>query len=181
METSAVFEMFETIKNKLDKQTEKPVEPVQVDMTPVNNLTERLEDVIEEVKKPAIVEHQHRHTIDIQSNWFFFSWILLAVIIFALFWTLANQRQAINAYRENDLKYRYIKMQGETSEENIYRLEQQFRYSDSIKIIRKQVEKFEELVKEQSERIERANRANREAERLQKEMELSKNSQHSVN
>ena len=44
-------------------------------------------------------------------------------------------------------------MKGQIDEENIYREEQQFKYSDSIKIIRKQVEKYEELVKEQAERI----------------------------
>ena len=62
-------------------------------------------------------------------------------------------------------------MQGQTDEENLYRMEQQFRYGDSIKIVRKQVEKYEELVKEQAERIERAKRENKEAERLQKEIE----------
>ena len=63
-------------------------------------------------------------------------------------------------------------MQGQTNEESLYRLEQQFRYSDSIKIIRKQVEKYEELIKEQAERMERAKRENKEAERLQIEVEL---------
>jgi hypothetical protein len=44
-------------------------------------------------------------------------------------------------------------MQGQSNEENLYRLEQQFKYSNSIKIIRKQVEKYGELVKEQAEKI----------------------------
>jgi hypothetical protein len=37
-------------------------------------------------------------------------------------------------------------MQGQANEENLYWLEQQFKYGDSIKIIRKQVEKYEELL-----------------------------------
>jgi hypothetical protein len=37
-------------------------------------------------------------------------------------------------------------MQGQINEENIYRLERQFQYSDSIKILRKRVEKYEKLV-----------------------------------
>ena len=65
-------------------------------------------------------------------------------------------------------------MQGQTNEENFYRLERQFQYSDSIKIIRKQVEKYEELFKKQAERIERAKRNSEEAERLQKETESFK-------
>ena len=155
MDTAAVFEMFETINNKLDRKADKPVEPVQVDLTAVNILTERLENVIETVHEPTQVEHQHRHTIDMGSNWFFFSWVVLVIIIFGLFWGIANQRQTISQYKENDLKYRYIKMQGTTDEESLYRLEQQFKYGDSIKIIRKQVEKYEELVKEQAEKTER--------------------------
>ena len=48
---------------------------------------------------------------------------------------------------DNDPKYRYIKMQGQTDEENLYRLEQQLRYNDSIQIIRKQVKRYDDLVK----------------------------------
>jgi hypothetical protein len=152
MDTSAVFEMFETINNKLDKRTDKPVESVQVDMTAVNAMTERLEDMIEEVRKPSIVKHQHRHTIDIRSNWFFLSWVGLAIIILILFWLMANQQQTISKYKDNNLKYRYIKIQEQTDEESLYRLEQQFKYNDSIKIIRRQVEKYEELVRESRQR-----------------------------
>jgi hypothetical protein len=145
-------------------------------MTVINALTERLENVIEEVKKPNTVEHHHRYTISIASNWFFFSWMALVIIILELFWAIANQRQTINQYKENDLKYRYVKMQGQANEENLYRLEQQFKYNDSIKIIRKRVEKYEELVKEQAERMERAKQDRREAERLHKNAESLKES-----
>jgi hypothetical protein len=140
MNTSAVFEMFETISNKLDKRAGKPIEPTQINMTAVNTMTERLENVIEEVRKSTKIEHQHHHTVDIRSNWFFLSWVALAIIILILFWIMANQRQIISQYKDNDLKYRYIKMQGQADEAKIYRLENQFKYNDSIKIIRKQVE-----------------------------------------
>ena len=65
-------------------------------------------------------------------------------------------------------------MQGQTDEESLYRLEQQFRHSDSIQIIRKQVEQYEELIKEQAEKIERARQNNEEVERLLKEVEIMK-------
>ena len=87
---------------------------------------------------------------------------------------VGEQRRNISQYRENDLKYRYVKMQGQTNEENLYRLERQFRNGDSIKNIRKQVEKYEELVKEQAERMERARRNSEEMEKLQKEAESLK-------
>ncbi|GHT15360.1 hypothetical protein FACS189426_22900 [Bacteroidia bacterium] len=175
MDTSEVFALFETINSKLDKQPNKQIEVAQVDLSAVNILTERLEDVITEVQKPTKVEHRHRHTIDIRSNWFFLSWVGLAIIILILFWTMANQRQIISQYRDNDLKYRYIKMQGQSDEEKIYRLEQQFKYNDSIKIIRKQVERYEKLAREQAEVIERAKRNNEQAVKILKEVESLKN------
>jgi uncharacterized membrane protein YhiD involved in acid resistance len=144
-------------------------------MTVINALTERLENVIEEVKKPNTVEHHHCYTISIASNWFFFSWMALVIIILGLFWAIANQRQTISQHKENDLKYRYVKMQGQTNEENLYRLEQQFKYGDSIKIIRKQVEKYEKLVKEQVEKLERAKRNSEEAENLKRDLKMLKN------
>jgi methyl-accepting chemotaxis protein len=168
--------MFEELNKKLDKKTEKPVEPVQIDLSAVDTMTDKLENVIEEVRKPTNVEHQHSHTINIAFNWFFLSWIALVIIIFGLFWGIANQRQTIGQYKENDLKYRYIKMQRQTDEESLYRLEQQFKYSDSIKIISKQVEKYEELVKEQAERIARAKQNSEEAEKLQNRVEFLKKS-----
>jgi hypothetical protein len=179
IETQTVYEMFEELNKKLDKQADKPTEPAkpiqaQVDMTAINAITERLENVIEEVKRPNIVEHHHHCAIDISSNWFFLSWVALVIIIVGLFWILANQQQTISQHKDNDLKYRYVKMQGQTDEESIYRLEQQFQYSDSIKIIRKQVEKYEELVKEQAERIERVKRENEAVKRLQEETKAVK-------
>jgi hypothetical protein len=175
MDTSEVFAMFEAINSKLDKQPHKPVESVPVDLSDVNAVTERFEKLIEEVRKPAKVEHHYLHTIDIRSNWFFFSWVALVIIILGCFWTIANQRQTISQYMDNDLKYRYIKMQGQIDEGNLYRLEQQFQYSDSIRIIREQVGKYEELVKEQAERLEKARRNREDAEKFKKKAEQLKN------
>jgi len=161
MDSAEVYSMFEKIIERLNKQPEKPAEkqtePARVDTTAFEAAVERMDNAIEEVKKPTIVEHHHRHTVDfdIRSNWFFFSWVGLAIVVSVLFWALADQRETINQFKENDLKYRYIRMQGQANEENLFRLEQQFKYNDSIKIVRKQVEKYEELVKEQAERSER--------------------------
>ena len=179
MDSAAVYELFETIRNKLEKQEKKQTESVKVDIdvSPIDAATERFVKAAAEANKPSIIEHQHRHKIDIdiQSNWFFFSWVALFFIIGALFWVIADQREIINEYKENDLKYRYVRMQGQTNEDAFTRLEHQFQYSDSIKIIRKQVERFEDLVKEQAERIERAKRNSEEAEKLKKELKVLKN------
>ena len=99
----------------------------------------------------------------------FASMVIMGLMILGLSYFVGEQRRNISQYKENDLKYRYVKMQGQTDEENLYRLERQFRYGDSIKIIRKQVEKYEELVKEQAERMERARQNSEEMERLRKD------------
>jgi hypothetical protein len=176
-ELVSISQKVPTLKSiAFDWHMDKPVESAQVDISAVNAMTERLEDAIEEVRKSAKIEHHHRHTIDIRSNWFFLSWVGLAIIILILFWLMANQRQTIGQYGDNDLKYRYIKMQGQTDEDNLYRLEQQFQYGDSIKIISKQVEKYEELVREQAEKIERVKRNTQEAEMLRDKAESLKRS-----
>jgi hypothetical protein len=72
-------------------------------------------------------------------------------------------------------------MYGQTTEENFYRLERQFKYTDSIKIIRKQVERYEELVKEQAEKVERAKRNGEEADKLQREAEYLRKSEREGN
>jgi hypothetical protein len=176
MDTSEVFAMFETINSKLDKQQNKQIEATQVDLSIVNTLTERLEDVITEVQKPTKGENHYRHTIDIGSSKVFLSMVVMVLVILGLSYAIGEQRKTICQYRDNDLKYRYIKMHGQTNEEKIYRLEQQFKYSDSIKIIQKQVEKYEELVKEQAEKIERVKQNSMEAEKMKQEIKsLKKN------
>jgi len=122
-------------------------------LTAINDLSERLEETIEIARKP--LKHEHRHSISIESSRVFLSLISLTLIIIALSYCIGEQRRTISQYRANDLKYRYIKMQGKADVNSIYRLEQQFWSSDSIKIIRRQVEKHEELVREQAEQIER--------------------------
>jgi hypothetical protein len=101
----------------------------------------------------------------------------MGLMILGLSYFIGNQQQTISRYKDNDLKYRYIKMQGETDKESLYWLEQQFKYNDSIRIIYKQVEKYEELAKEQADRIERAKQNHEEAEKLHKQKESIRNVQ----
>jgi hypothetical protein len=151
MNSSNVYEMFEEVKglgiqvkNKLMETPSAP-EQMPIDVTTITDLTERLETVIEEVRKP--VKHEHRHIIEIGSSKVFLSMVVMVVTIFGLAFAIGNQRETISQYRNNDLKYRYIKMQRQTNEENLLRLDRQFWNKDSVKIIRKQVEKYEELVR----------------------------------
>ena len=66
-------------------------------------------------------------------------------------------------------------MIGQTNEDSFTRLEHQFQYNDSIKIICKQVEKYEELVKGQAERMKRMKNDYKDTEQLQKGAKALKN------
>ncbi|KAA6339916.1 hypothetical protein EZS27_012179 [termite gut metagenome] len=169
IDTSAVYTLFEELKESLKQRNEKPVESAQVDMTAVKAMTERFENLIEEVRKP--IKTEHRHIIEIGSSKVFLSMVAMAIVILILSFAIRIQRETTSQYKDNDLKYRYIKMQEKTNEEGLYRLERQFEYKDSIVIVRKQVEKYERLVKEQAKKIERAKLNAKEMEELQKEVE----------
>ena len=60
--------------------------------------------------------------------------------------------------RGNDLKYRYIKMEGKANSRDLLRLETIFSYDrnrDSISVIREKVETYERLVKEHVKEFKR--------------------------
>jgi cell division protein FtsB len=178
-DTSTVYEMFETQKSELAELKKLIINtaiPTEKNEEAKNAITHLLERVVEEVKKPAKVEH--RHTIDVRDRRILLSWLVFILIIFGLSWwvgnlrqTISDQRQTIVQYSNNDLKFRYIRMQGQTNEENLFRLQQQFQYGDSIRIIRNRVREFERLVREQAERMERARINEVERERLQREVD----------
>jgi hypothetical protein len=81
-------------------------------------MSERLEDVIREARKPVKIEHHHK--IEIASNWVFLSLVEMGLMILGLSYFIGNQRQTINRYKDNDLKYRYIKIKGQTNEKILY-------------------------------------------------------------
>jgi hypothetical protein len=166
-----VYTLFEEIIKRLERgnnsttivQTETP------DFSAVNELTDRLENVIEEIRKP--VKHEHRHSISIDSSKTFFVIIGLLVFLLITSFIVYYQRKEISSYNDNDLKYRYLKMQGEAKPETLYNLENIFENKrDSVKIIRKQVQQYEKVVIEEAKRLEKMRLKELEVERLREEM-----------
>ncbi|KAA6301779.1 MAG: hypothetical protein EZS26_002088 [Candidatus Ordinivivax streblomastigis] len=155
MNSVDVYALFEEIKELAiqikDKLLKTPLTPAP-ELMPIDVMA--VTDLTEEVRKTT--KYEHRHIIEIGSSKVFLSMVVMVLTILGLSFAIGKQRETISQYKNNDLKYRYIKMQGKTSEENLYRLERQFWYRDSVAIIRQQVDKYELLVKEQAEKIERA-------------------------
>lgn len=171
---------------KLVKQSSKPP---QVDLSKVETLTvmmqssidqtadntSQLKEVIEEARKPVIRER--RITIDIVSKEAVFIFIGMIVIIAGLSaWLYLATRPNYDRI-DNDLKYRYIKMKGEATTERISELEDLFEiHRDNAKIrqMSKDVEDYEQAIKEKATLDEQARLRQQEAEQLNKEAETIK-------
>lgn len=116
--------------------------------------------------------------IDVRSSKVAFTLVVMGfIILFSLAGNIGQSRRN-SQLKDNDLKYRSIKMQGETNRECLLRLEAVFTYDrnrDSISVLRRQVETYERLVGEQAEKTEQARLNATEAERVQREVEIVKN------
>ena len=74
--------------------------------------------------------------------------------------------------QDNDMKYRYLLMQGQADGNTLERLENMFKWQRDERIIRiltDSVLDFEERCRKQAEALERARLLNEQAERLKKE------------
>ncbi len=83
----------------------------------------------------------------------------------------------IKSFRDNDLKYRYIQMQGAANSTDILQLRNIFEFNrntDSIRTIRKQVEWYEQLIQQQAENEARAKLNDQQAKQLKQEAETVK-------
>jgi hypothetical protein len=233
MDSSAVYALFEELKQKIvelgNKQTQSVQPESAIDSTEITVLTEQLQNLInqkqftpEQIKElqenmaefagcavgkafeksdkdfaaiselikqideklalvnvPAnfVIRKEHAFSIDFKNSKAAITMISMGLVILLSLGGNIWQANRNSQLKDNDLKYRYIKMQGAANLESLYGLENIFTYnrdSDSISVIRKRVETYERLVKEQVEKIERARMNAKEAERLQKEVESVK-------
>ncbi|MDX9906736.1 MAG: hypothetical protein RBS55_09145 [Bacteroidales bacterium] len=142
----------------------------------INSIHKKMDSL--NLSHDSVIRKEHVFRIDIRSS-------KVAVMLFAMsLGMLLSLAGNIGQYRQNiflkdnDLKYRSVKMQGGADRESLLKLETVFTYDrnrDSISVLRRQVETYERLVREQAEKTERARLNATEAERLQKEMETVKN------
>ncbi len=134
-------------------------------------------DALKAERQDSVVQHHHRHTIDVVSSKNFFVLAAMGLVIFMSVVLHIYQFDKIRASRDNDLKYRYVKMHDGATAGEIKTLETVFTYDrnpDSVQLIRRQVTEYERLVKEQAEKTERARFNASEAKRLRKEVETVK-------
>jgi hypothetical protein len=153
---------IDTLTAKLDESGER-----------METLTPQLNSVSEKLSRPL----KHHHTLDYASNWALIALVGTITLLICSMYVNHRQRDTIVRSRDNDLKYRYIQMQGEATPGDIEHLRDLFDYNrnpDSIRTIRRQVEEYERFVQESAEKAERARLNAAEAQRLQNQAETVK-------
>jgi len=129
-------------------------------LTELKTLIVPLNEKVSQLQTPpnAVIRKEHVFIVDFRRSKTAITIISMALIILLSWGGNIWQLRKNNQLKDNDLKYRYIKMEGKASSRDLLRLETIFSYDrnrDSISVIRVQVENYERLVKEQAEEIER--------------------------
>ncbi|GIM53441.1 hypothetical protein [Capnocytophaga cynodegmi] len=141
--------------------------------------SQAIEAKIDEIGKESrtVIRKEHILSLDFKNSRTVITFYCMGlVILFSLlgnFWQMRQNSQLL----DNDLKYRHIKMYGETNQEKLMVLETLFTYQrdeQQIALIREQVETYERLVKEQAEKTERARLNTSQANELRKQAESIK-------
>ena len=120
----------------------------------VKTLVQKLQRTIEE----GVHNFKH-HRIGFETPFVCWTIVIETVLILGLFtWIIISEKPNQDRI-DNDLKYRYIKMKGDASAEQIATLEDIFelnRNTEAIEQMRKDVETYEEAVRKQAVLAEQA-------------------------
>ena len=120
----------------------------------VKSLVQKLKTTIED----GVHNFKH-HRIGFETPFVCWTIVIETVLILGLFtWIIISEKPNQNRI-DNDLKYRYIKMKGDASAEQIATLEEIFelnRNNEAIEQMREDVETYEEAVRKQAALAEQA-------------------------
>ena len=120
----------------------------------VKSLVQKLKTTIEE----GVHNFKH-HRIGFETPFVIWTIVIETVLIFGLFtWMIISEKPNQDRI-DNDLKYRYIKMKGDASAEQIATLEDIFELNhntEAIAQMREDVETYEEAVRKQAALAEQA-------------------------
>ena len=120
----------------------------------VKSLVQKLKTTIED----GLHNFKH-HRIGFETPFVFWTIVIETALIFGLFTWIIISEKPNQREEDNDLKYRYIKMKGDASAEQIATLEDIFelnRNTEAIEQMREDVETYEEAVRKQAALAEQA-------------------------
>lgn len=175
-----IKELQENMAGFTGHALDKSFEKWDNDFSTVTNLVNQIDEKINTLNIPQkfVIKREYAFSLDFKNSKAAITMIAMGLVILLSLTGNIWQYNRNGQLKDNDLKYRYVRMHGEANQESLLNLETVFTYDrnqDSIAIIRKLIETYERLVKEQAEKIERARLNAKEAERLQKEVETVKN------
>jgi len=148
MVTASTYTICEVGKNLSAVKRE-----LKATISPINERIDQLK-----IPKDVIVRKEHHIRIDFRNSKAVITIISMALAILLLLGGNVWQLNTNGKLRDNDLKYRYIKLKGEVDTKVLSQLESIFTYNrdrDAISKIRKQVKSHEQLVREHAEKLER--------------------------
>jgi len=141
----------------------------------VKTLVKKLKTTIEE----GVHNFKH-HRIGFETPFVFWTIVIETMLIMGLFtWIIISEKPNQNRI-DNDLKYRYIKMKGDASAEQIVTLEDIFelnRNTEVIEQMREDVETYEEAVRKQVALVEQARLKEQAAREQESKAKSIKNKQ----
>lgn len=179
-----ILMMFEEINEKLDR-TNRQIEkiglkqPEAIDNTEIAELKSAIENSLEnqseKLESLKILVQKEKRKIEFTptSTFGMVFFLSLMIILMALVvWnnSLRNQNASLS---DNDLKFRYIQMQGNTAAKDFAELDSLFHFnrnSKKIKALRNNVEAFEENVKQRARILEQEERLRKQRTQLEKKM-----------
>lgn len=153
---------------KINDSLRKVITELKAQITPIDEKINLLK-----FPQNIVIRKDHVFSVDFRNSKAAITMISMALIILLSFSGNTWQLKRNSQLKDNDLKYRYIKMSGKATHKNLLRIEMIFNYDrnkDSITVIRKRVENHERLIKEKAEEIERSRPSKSEAERQKKEV-----------
>lgn len=178
-----ILMMFEEINEKLDK-TNRQIEkigmkqPEETDNEEIGELKSAMESFhgsqSEKLENIRTLIHKEKRKIEFTptSTFGMVFFLSMMIILLALAVWINSLRIQNSTLSDNDLKYRYILMQGETTSKTLGQLENIFENnSDSTQIIRKQVESYEKNLMEEIKLLNKARLKEQEAKQLKMEAE----------
>ena len=141
----------------------------------VKTLVQKLKTTIE-----SGVHNFKHHRIGFETPFVFWTIVIETVLILGLFtWIIISEKPNQDRI-DNDLKYRYIKMKGDASAEQIATLEDIFelnRDNQKIEQMREDVETYEEAVRKQAALAEQARLKEQAAKEQESKAKSIKNKQ----
>lgn len=158
---SAITQNCKVLFNTITQQDEK-----------LKEILNRLEQ--QNIQRPV---QKHLHTIDIKSSKVVVTIVGLSLFLFLSFVGNIYQWKENTELSNNDIKYRYIKINDGIDGKTLYKLETIFEYEPDKaqqKSLRQSVEDFERKERERAAELERARLKEEKANQLLKEAEKLK-------